>query len=167
MIVSPAPRTPTTSIRWRSAEPGTQNYTSNGLNQYTTVAGAALAYDPRGNLKANAAWTYGYDSDNRLRNASKTGTTATLDYDPEGRLSKTTINSVAMIFEYDGDQLVQENDGTGTLQRRYVYGIDADVPVVMYEDTGTSAKTWLYRDHLGSVVATASSTPLFAPQQPG
>lgn len=90
------------------------------------MAGAALAYDTRGNLKSNAGWTYGYDADNRLRNANKTGTTATLDYDPEGRLAKTTINSVATVFEYDGDQVMLENSAAGALQKRYVYGLDSD-----------------------------------------
>ncbi|MDR0183578.1 RHS repeat-associated core domain-containing protein [Lysobacter arvi] len=144
--------------QWRGAQTGTLTYQANGLNQYTTAAGAALTYDARGNLKTNAGWTYGFDADNRLRSANKTGVAATLDYDPEGRLGKTTINSVATVFEYDGDQMVQENSATGTLQRRHVYGLESDVPLVTYDGAGTTAKTWLYRDQLGSVIATASGT---------
>lgn len=81
-----------------------------------------------------------------------------MDYDPEGRLGKTTINTVVTAFEYDGDQMAQENNNVGTLLRRHVYGLESDVPLVTYDGTGTTAKTWLYRDQLGSVVATASST---------
>jgi RHS repeat-associated protein len=41
--------------------------------------------------------------------------------------------------------------------RKYVHGPGVDEPIVWYEGTGTTAKNWLYTDHLGSVVATANS----------
>ena len=78
--------------QWAGAAPGTQSYTANGLNQYTAAAGATLGYDTNGNLTGDGTWTYTYDADNRLKTVNKTGTAATLDYDPEGRL-RTTVNA--------------------------------------------------------------------------
>jgi RHS repeat-associated protein len=44
------------------------------------------------------------------------------------------------------------------MQRRYVHGPGTDEPIVWYEGPGTTAKNWLYADHLGSIVATANAT---------
>ncbi len=63
------------------------------------------------------------------------------------------VNTLANLL-YDGADLVAEYNGAGTLQRRYVHGPGVDEPLVWYEGTGTTAKKWLYADHLGSVVAT-------------
>jgi len=38
-------------------------------------------------------WTYGYDTNNRLKSASKTGLAATLAYDADGRMRQTTIGA--------------------------------------------------------------------------
>jgi RHS repeat-associated protein len=59
---------------------------------------------------------------------------------------------------YDGSDLVAEYDSAGTLLRRYVHGPGVDEPLVWYEGSTTTNKSWLYADHLGSIVATANST---------
>jgi len=144
--------------QWAGAAPGTQSYTANGLNQYTAAAGATLGYDTNGNLTGDGTWTYTYDVDNRLKTANKTGTAATLGYDPEGRLRTTTINGTTLGLLYDGANLITEYDAAGTtVLRRYVHGPGVDEPLVWYEGSGTTAKNWLYADHLGSIVATANS----------
>ena len=61
------------------------------------------------------------------------------------------------VAAYDGVDLVAEYNSAGTLLRRYVHGPGVDEPLVWYEGTGTANKSWLYADHLGSVVATANS----------
>lgn len=144
--------------QWAGAAPGTQSYTANGLNQYTAAAGATLGYDTNGNLTGDGTWTYTYDADNRLKTANKTGTAATLGYDPEGRLRTTVINGTTLGLLYDGANLITEYDAAGTtVLRRYVHGPGTDEPIVWYEGAGTTAKNWLYADHLGSIVATANS----------
>ena len=50
-----------------------------------------------------------------------------------------------------------EYDGAGTLLRRYVHGPGIDEPLVWYEGSTTTAKSWLYADHLGSIIGTANS----------
>ena len=145
--------------QWSGAAPGTRSYTSNGLNQYTAAGGAAQTYDANGNLTGDGTWSYGYDLDNRLKTASKTGTAATLAYDAEGRLRQTVIGANTTNLLYDATDLIAEYDAAGTtLQRRYVHGPGTDEPIVWYEGSGTTAKNWLYADHLGSIVATANAT---------
>lgn len=143
--------------QWAGYTNGTRSYTANGLNQYTAAAGATLAHDTNGNLTGDGVWTYGYDTDNRLKSASKTGLAATLAYDAEGRLRQTVIAGGTTNLAYDGVDLVAEYDSVGTLLRRYVHGPGVDEPLVWYEGTGTTNKSWLYADHLGSVVSTANS----------
>ena len=145
--------------QWSGATPGTRSYTSNGLNQYTAAGGTAMSYDANGNLTGDGTWSYGYDLDNRLKSANKNGTAATLAYDAEGRLRQTVIGSSTMNLLYDATDLIAEYDAAGsTMQRRYVHGPGTDEPIVWYEGSGTTAKNWLYADHLGSIVATANAT---------
>jgi hypothetical protein len=68
-------------------QPGRQDYVTNELNQYSSVAGRALTYDTNGNLKSHEGWTYNCNGHNRLTSASKSGTALSLDYDAIGRLS--------------------------------------------------------------------------------
>jgi len=133
-------------------------YTANALNQYTVVGGRGFTYDRNGNLTGDGVWTYGYDLDNRMRTASRSGTSATLAYDPEGRLVRTAVNGAETNLLYDGQHLAGEYDGAGTLTRRYVFGPGVDAPLVQYEGAGTATKNWLYANQQGSVVALANSS---------
>ena len=143
--------------QWTGYSNGTQSYTANGLNQYTTAAGASISHDANGNLTGDGVWSYTYDTDNRLKSADKAGLAATLAYDAEGRLRQTVIAGTDTRLAYDGVDLVAEYDGAGTLLRRYVHGPGVDEPLVWYEGSGTTSKNWFYADHLGSIVATADS----------
>ncbi|WP_256324091.1 RHS repeat-associated core domain-containing protein [Nitrosospira multiformis] len=147
----------TAAYQWSGYANGTKSYTPNGLNQYTVAAGATLGYDANGNLSGDGTWTYGYDTDNQLRSASKTGLAANLAYDGLGRMRQTTIAGTATKLLYDGTDLVAEYDGGNALLRRYVHGPGIDEPLVWYEGSGTGSKTWLYADHQGSIAATANS----------
>ncbi|MCV2218110.1 RHS repeat-associated core domain-containing protein [Thauera sp. Sel9] len=140
--------------QWMGYANGTKNYTSNGLNQYTAAAGSTLTYDNKGNLAGDGVWTYTYDADNKLKTANKSGYAATLAYDAEGRLRRTTLAGTITDLMYDDVDLVAEYDSAGTLLRRYVHGPGVDV---WYEGAMTTNKTWLYADHLGSVIGTANS----------
>ena len=141
-----------------NATNGTRSYSANGLNQYTAAAGAAPTHDANGNLTGDGTWTYAYDQNNRLKTASKSGTSAALAYDAEGRLRQSVVAGVTQNKAYDGVDLVAEYDAAGTLQRRWVHGPGVDEPLVAYEGASTANKNWLYADHLGSVVATADAT---------
>jgi RHS repeat-associated protein len=135
----------------------TRAYTSNGLNQYTASGSATLSYDANGNLTSDGTNSYVYDDENHLVSASGAHS-ATLAYDPLGRLWQ-TVGSVTGTtdFEYDGDRMLEEFNGSGTLQRLYVYG-DGDSPMVWYEFTGGTTRRYLLRDERGSTVAVADDS---------
>ncbi len=138
-------------------------YTVNGLNQYTTAGPATFTYDPNGNLTSDGGVTYAYDAENRLISASG-ARTATLTWDPLGRLASVTSPAGTTRFLYDGDELIAEYDASGALLRRYVHGAQADDPLAWYEGSAVTASTrrYLATDHQGSItaVADANGAPL-------
>ncbi|HEY1604776.1 MAG TPA: RHS repeat-associated core domain-containing protein, partial [Allosphingosinicella sp.] len=135
---------------------GTKGYAVNGLNQYTSAAGVTFAYDANGNLSSDGTSTYKYDAENRLVSVTG-GTSVTLSYDPMGRLWQYAAPSGTgtVRFLYDGDQLVQELNTAGTVQRNYILGSGEDAPLVWYEYTGGAVRHFLHADHQGSIVAVA------------
>jgi RHS repeat-associated protein len=135
---------------------GTKSYAVNGLNQYTSAAGATFAYDANGNLSSDGTSTYKYDAENRLVSVTG-GTSVTLSYDPMGRLWQYAAPSGTgtVRFLYDGDQLAQELNTVGTVQRNYIHGTEEDGPLVWYEYTGGTVRRFLHADHQGSIVAVA------------
>ncbi|MDE2442426.1 MAG: RHS repeat protein, partial [Betaproteobacteria bacterium] len=82
----------------------TRPYTANGLNQYTAAGSATFAYDANGNLTNDGSTSLTYDVENRLVGASG-AKTATLRYDPLGRLYEVTGASGTTRFVWDGDAL--------------------------------------------------------------
>lgn len=132
-----------------------QNFVTNGLNQHYSdgVSGTSFQYDANGNLRfdTNSGRTLGYDAENRLTSAGSVA----LRYDPLGRLYETAQGGNITRFLYDGDDLVAEYDGAGTMTRRYVHGPGTDEPLVAYENPSSAAPTkrFLFADHQGSVMA--------------
>ncbi len=135
----------------------TRSYNVNGLNQYTSISGGAHSYDLNGNLTSDGATSFVYDAENRLVSASG-AKTATLSYDPLGRLFQISSGSNTTQFVYDGDSLVAEYNGSGTLQRRYVHGPGADEPLLWYEGPTLATRRGLLANHQGSIVAVADAT---------
>ena len=71
--------------------------------------GPASTYDAGGNLAADGTHTYTYDVENRLVARAGPSTSATLRYDPLGRLYEVYGSDTAITrFLYDGDALVAE-----------------------------------------------------------
>ncbi|WP_158703076.1 RHS repeat domain-containing protein [Allosphingosinicella vermicomposti] len=139
-------------------------YAANGLNQYSTAGPASFTYDPNGNMTSDGSVVFGYDIENRLVSASG-AKTASLSYDPLGRLFQTSGGSAGVTqFLYDGDALVAEYDGSGNVLRRYVHGAGVDEPLIWYEGAAASPSTlrYLHADHQGSIVAVSgyNGTPI-------
>jgi RHS repeat-associated protein len=134
-----------------------RNYAVNGLNQYTqTVSNGAVSatfdYDLNGNLKTDGTTAFVYDSENRLVSASGLKN-AVLSYDPLGRLWRVASGANVTRFVYDGDRLVMEYNGSGSVTRSYVHGPGADEPLVWYDAAAGWARRFLHADHLGSIIA--------------
>lgn len=134
-----------------------RSYTVNGLNQYLTAGSATPTYDGRGNLTSLSTTSYTYSSENLLKSATLSSSTATLNYDPMMRLYQTS-GSATTRFLYDGSNPVAEFDGSGTILRRYVHGPGGDEPLVWYEGSGTNDRRWLHADERGSIIATSDGS---------
>ena len=93
------------------------------------------------------------------RLASASGAkTASLSYDPLGRLFQTSGGSAGVTqFLYDGDELVAEYNSSGALLRRYVHGLGTDDPILWYEGAGLADRRSLQADHQASIIGVANS----------
>ncbi len=138
---------------------GIEGYSVNGLNQYTSVAGKTFRYDRNGNLTDDGNSTYNYDVENRLTSVSGANS-ATLKYDPAGRLYEMTGGGVTRRFVYDGDALIGEYTTSGSMQARYVHGSGQDKPLLEYSGSSVSStyRQYLHADYRGSVVARSNAS---------
>jgi YD repeat-containing protein len=79
-----------------------------------------------------------------------------LSYDPLGRLWQVASPAGTTRFLYDGDRLVLEYNGGGTVLRAYDHGTGPDEPLVWYEAVpGGTSRRYLHADHQGSIIAVA------------
>ncbi len=144
---------------WVPPGTGTTSYMVNGLNQVTQAGGIGVSHDSSGNVSGSGVWTYTYDPENRLRSASSTGNSVTLQYDPLGMLSQVSPSvGTDTQFLYDGADLIAEYTPGGTVLRRYVHGVGVDEPLVWYEGSSTSDRRYLHADERGSIVAVSDNS---------
>jgi len=143
---------------WHPAGAATITYaTADSANNYPTVGGTSYSYNGNKCLIGDGVWTYGFDTENHLLTASKTGTSASFVYDPTHRQIQKTVGSVKSRYIYSGWQRIADYDGVaGTLQNRYIYGTSLDEPLIQVTSAGVL--TFLHADKMGSIVATSSNT---------
>ena len=135
---------------WTSATGNvTRGYAVDHLNRYSTSGGIALSYGGNGNTTNDTQMVFNYDSANKL---TSLGNHATLSYDGLARLSQTT-GSATTRFMYEGDTVIGEYDGSGSLLRRFVPGAAKDEFAAWYEGTGSAGRRYPISDRQGSVVA--------------
>ncbi len=130
----------------------------NGLNQITSKTGApAPTYDGRGKMTSDGAFTYTYDTYNRLTSADDGTDTATLSYDPMGRLEEYDgLTGVAVNSVYDGADMIAWKI-SGTITRRFIHGPGTNEPLVQV-DASTGDRTFLHGNHQGSIIAHTDDT---------
>lgn len=139
---------------WQAHYNVDRSYTINGLNRIMNAGSTAFTYDARGNLTSDGTNAFTYTAENLL----KTGpASATLGYDPLGRLYQTVGGGVTTRLQYDGADLIAEYNGSNAVQRRYVHGPGIDNPIVWYEGSGTSDRRFLMADERGSIVSVTNS----------
>ncbi len=137
---------------------GDRLYSSNGLNQYTTVGSTSIGHDARGNLIHSENDTFGYSSENFLTSYSHPAGSGILSYDALGRLARYTAPQVDTRFAYDGLDLIAEYNASNQMLRRYVHAPGLDNPLVWYEGSGTADRRFLHADERGSVVAISNGS---------
>jgi RHS repeat-associated protein len=132
----------------------TTNYSTNNLNQYTTVGGATYIYDSDGNLitkiEGGQTRTYIYDDQNRLIGTVTPEGTWTYEYDALGNRIASTHNGQRTEYLLDptglGD-VIGEYDSNGNLTARYIHGIG-----LVSRLDATNNATYYDFDALGSTV---------------
>jgi RHS repeat-associated protein len=114
-------------------------------------------YDANGNTLTDAAGrTYTWDFESRLISVTLPGggSAVTFKYDPFGRRIYKSSSSGTSIFAYDGDNVVEEADGTEALIARYAQGLGIDEPLAMLAG---STSAYYQADGLGSVTSLSDS----------
>ena len=161
----------------------TTAYTSNNLNEYTTVGGAIQAYDMNGNLISDGVNTYAYDVLNRLISVTTPTGTTTFTYDALGNRSSSTTNgqvtqylndpsgltNVAAMFNGTGSLIAHYTQGLGLTSRVDVNGASAYYDFDALGSTaGITGSAGTYQNHYGYLPfgeTLASSETVFNPFQ--
>ena len=146
--------------------PTTSSYSTNSLDQYTSVGGVTQTWDSNGNLTNDGTFKYEYNYKNlvcRVRDQSN-NLIATYKHDASGRrVEKDVVGVVFQRFVYSGHDIVATYDGTNAWKQSIVYqqGVDAIVmleqaDVLDYDaDSNTIEITrhYYHRNAAGSVMA--------------
>ena len=134
-------------------------YAHNNINQYTSVGGTTHLYDANGNLISDGTNTYTYDEQNRLLSMANSLSSAGYAYDAFNRRVSKTVNGVTTYFVYDGDEVIADYDGTGSLAAQYINGDNIDEVLAMER----GGNTYYYNyDGLGSVTELTDATGAIA-----
>ena len=123
-------------------------YTTNNLNQYTTIADGPAKYDRDGNLTWLTGWNYRYDVLGRLIEASNNSVTARFYYDSRNRVVAREYNDELTVNTYDDWKLIEERDQNNQLVALNIHGREHDEIVSV---TTPSTTFYPHRDVLGNV----------------
>jgi len=144
---------------------GVASYSYNVSNEMTSNSNASYTYDYNGNTTSKTVsgntTNYSWDYENRLAQVTLPGTggTVTLKYDPFGRRIEKISPNATSIFAYDGDNLIETVNGSGTLVARYTQTQNVDEPLAMQRGTSTD---YYQADGLGSITSLSSSAGALA-----
>jgi uncharacterized protein RhaS with RHS repeats len=78
------------------------------------------------------------------------GGTVSFKYDPFGRRIYKSSSSATSVYAYDGDNLIEEANSSGTAVARYSQGLNIDEPLAMLRSATTS---FYNADGLGSITS--------------
>ena len=132
----------------------TTAYTTNNVNEYTSVGGVTQSYDSDGNLLSDGTNTYHYDSLDRLISVTTPTGTTTYTYDALGNRSSSTSGGKTTNYLNDPTgmtNVVGEFVATVAVAHN-IYGIGLTSRV-----TGANSKFFDF-DALGSTVGTSGVT---------
>lgn len=143
--------------------PGTTNYTYNTADQLTqaAVSGAgatSYTYDANGDLASAGSDSYTYNLADELASTTQGSTTTNYSYDGYGnRVESDTSGGADTTFTWDMigqlPEIASEQTGSGTALRTYLYGPQGAISI-----TTPSQTSYLYRDPLGSITDSTSSS---------
>ncbi len=134
------------------------NYNYNVSNELTSNSNGSYTYDANGNtLSDPSGKSYTWDFENRLTQAIVPGTnggTTTFKYDPFGRRIEKISPNFTSVFVYDGPNLIETTNGSGSEIASYMQTREIDTPLA--ESRGGTAD-YYEQDGLGSITSLSSS----------
>jgi len=124
---------------------------------------AKLAYDANGNTLSDAQGrSFTWDFENRLTQAivpGANGGTTTFRYDPFGRRIQKSGPLGITNFAYDGNNLIETMNSSGTVVARYTHGPTIDQPLAVFQGSATD---YYEADTLGSVTSLSNGAGALA-----
>ncbi len=152
---------------WSPPALGTDDYASNGLNQYAQIESASIVHDGSGNVTTDhRGRTYTYDADNRLKSAAAGATTlGSYIYSSEGAVRHRTGGGAYTRHFHDGggQELAQYDGATYALQYRFVRlpgSVDDAFLMLDYVSSGcgSGCAVYVHKDARGSTVSTSDAS---------
>ncbi|CAJ4445516.1 RHS repeat-associated core domain protein [Burkholderia pseudomallei] len=135
--------------------PSTQPATFDANNRQTSFNAQALSYDANGNLTSDGTNTYTWNARNQLTQISQGGVAQlSYSYDALGRrTAKTVMSGTPTQYLYDGQNAVQEAQGTTINPILTGPGIDE-----RFARNDVTGRTYFLADALGSTIGLADTT---------
>jgi RHS repeat-associated protein len=140
----------------RLTDLGSTSWSYNTSNELNATPSVTYTFDSNGNTKTQVTsagtTTYNWDFENRLISAVLPGTagTVTFQYDPFGRRVYKSSSSATSVFAYDGNELLEETNSSGSVVARYAQDLAIDAPLAMLRGSATS---FYQADGVGSVTS--------------
>lgn len=107
-------------------------------NELTNINSTALTYDADGNLARDTNYIYSYDEENRLTQVQRISDSAIVGryiYDALGRRVIQIMDPAGTvstnIYFYDHSRIIEQQDGAGSVQATYTYGVYVDDTLTM------------------------------------
>ena len=144
----------------RTASLGVSSYTTNSSNELTSTSNASYTFDYNGNtltkVVGSNTTSFAWDFENRLTSVTLPGSggTVSFKYDPFGRRIYKSSSSATSVYAYDGDNLIEETNSSGTAVARYSDGLNIDEPLAMLRSSATS---YYNADGLGTITSLANT----------
>ncbi|WP_238135610.1 RHS repeat-associated core domain-containing protein [Xanthomonas fragariae] len=130
----------------QSLPPASSGNSFDDNNRQTKANNVALSYDESGHLLNDGSRSYIWDDRDRLSEIQQGGTTiASFSYDALGRRTVKTEGGTSTQYLYDGQDAVQETQGTTVNPILTGLGIDQ-----RYARNDTGGRTYFLSDQLGS-----------------
>jgi RHS repeat-associated protein len=131
---------------------GMSPYSYNASNELTSTPSGSYTYDANGNtLSDPSGKSYSWDFENRLTQAVAPGTgTTTFKYDPFGRRIQKSGPLGTANYLYDGVNLLEEVDNSGSVLARYnqTRGLDEEL-----SEFRSGATSYYEADGLGTITS--------------
>jgi RHS repeat-associated protein len=122
-------------------------------NQQTSFNGAAWLYDLNGDPTSGASQAYTFDARHQLRQIDQGAVPiASFQYDAFGRRTSKTIHGATTTYLYDGDNPIQETQGSRVSPILTGLGIDE-----RFARTEAAGRRYFLTDALGSTIALADA----------